>query len=188
MHLAWLPNALSISRIFLMIAALAAAWFGEARGFLILLGGALVTDFLDGLLARRLHVESELGAQLDSWGDAWVYAGVPLALWWLWPDIVRREWLWVALATTAVVIGPLASWLKFQRMPSYHSWSSKFAAVLMTFALFGLFVFDLPWLFHLAAVIQFIAGLEHLTITLRLSEPQINVPTFWHARKRPPSP
>lgn len=70
-----LPNALSILRIVLALALLYPAV--NTAGFFALYAACGLSDWLDGFLARRLHAESELGALLDSLGDA-VFLAVAL--------------------------------------------------------------------------------------------------------------
>ncbi|MDP1890753.1 MAG: CDP-alcohol phosphatidyltransferase family protein [Gemmatimonadaceae bacterium] len=64
--LATLPNALSLSRLFL------AALFPVVHGHdlrLLILAAAGLTDFLDGWLARRRHQFSRVGALIDPFAD-----------------------------------------------------------------------------------------------------------------------
>ena len=66
----WLPNLLSLSRLLLscisVYAILATHWILAASVFVI----AVVSDFADGILARRLHAESRMGKLLDHGADA----------------------------------------------------------------------------------------------------------------------
>jgi hypothetical protein len=81
-----LPNALSILRLALVPVLLVLAWQGRRTPFLWCFGAALASDVVDGFVARRFGSASELGARLDSWGDLVIYAALPLAAWWLWPE------------------------------------------------------------------------------------------------------
>ena len=63
-----LPNALSALRIVLAPVLLALAWTRHEHWFLAVLLISLVSDILDGKLARWLNQCSEWGARLDSWG------------------------------------------------------------------------------------------------------------------------
>ena len=83
---------------------LALAWSGASGPFLGLFALGLLTDALDGALARRLGQESEFGARLDQWGDFALWACLPLAAWWLWPEIVRREAPYVLLALVCMLV------------------------------------------------------------------------------------
>ena len=68
MKMRYIPNILSMSRIPVSLALpFLAGRFPLA--FLICYGIGGVNDVLDGVLARRFHWESRLGAKLDSIGD-----------------------------------------------------------------------------------------------------------------------
>lgn len=58
-----LPNALSISRIPLSFGLFYYAMLGQWRTASLLLAIALLTDMLDGTIARRFHVESQIGGK-----------------------------------------------------------------------------------------------------------------------------
>src|SRR4030095_16817165 len=95
------PNLLSGARIALMPAVLTAAMAGSRRGFFVVVGASLVTDALDGFLARRWNAFSDFGRKLDSAADYLTMitglAGIAL----LWPDIVRRELPWIVAGLSA---------------------------------------------------------------------------------------
>ena len=74
--LRFIPNALTVLRI-----VLAAAFpFVDADLRIAVLVGALLTEFLDGVLARRLGWESRLGRILDPIADRCLFASVAITL------------------------------------------------------------------------------------------------------------
>lgn len=78
-----LPNALSLLRI--LISVLILATYSGKNPYLYSLAIALIalailTDVLDGYLARRLKVTSELGYILDGLGDRAAYVAIILCL------------------------------------------------------------------------------------------------------------
>jgi len=175
-----LPNFLSGFRLVAAPFLLYLAWTGRPHLFLALLAISLLSDAIDGLIARRLRRTSEFGTKLDSWGDLATYLTVPICAWWLWPEILRREAFFVGLVVAAYIVPLVAGFAKFRRLPSYHTRGAKIAAVVMSVGVFILFIFDIPWPFYCAAVLQALVACEEVAITLRLSEPQSNVPSFWH--------
>src|SRR3954467_8777601 len=95
------PNLLSATRIALMPAVLTAAIAGSRLWFVVLLTLSLVTDALDGFLARRLNAFSEFGRKLDSAADYLVVLAAIAGIALLWSDIVRRELVWIACGLAA---------------------------------------------------------------------------------------
>lgn len=73
-----LPNILSAFRIAAAPFLLYVAFIGHKSIFLFILGLSLLSDAVDGFIARRLGVSSKIGTKLDSWGDLATYLTVPL--------------------------------------------------------------------------------------------------------------
>lgn len=87
-RLAWLPNALSFSRLAAApaIGGLVGWGFvvGSAPAFAaaaLLYAASAATDWLDGWLARTLSAQSALGAKLDLWGDKLLVGCAMAGLW-----------------------------------------------------------------------------------------------------------
>jgi phosphatidylglycerophosphate synthase len=178
-----LPNLLSALRLVLAPVLLALAWSGQPGPFLAVLAVALLSDCCDGWLARRLGQTTLVGTRLDSWGDLATWTIVPVCAWWLWPDLVRREALFVAAAAAAFALPIAAGWLRFGRLTSYHTWGAKLSAVLMGASALVLFVGGPALPFRAATVVVVLAGLEEVAITATLAEWRANVPSWWHARR-----
>ena len=178
-----IPNLLSGFRLIAFPFLLYLAWTGRPNLFLALLAISLLTDFIDGFLARRFYWTSEFGTKLDSWGDFAIYMTVPVCAWWLWPEVIKREAFFVVLVIGAYSLPFIFGFGKFKRLPSYHTWSAKVAAVVMSVAVFILFIFNISWPFHCAAILQALVAFEEIAITLLLPDWHCNVPSFWHAVK-----
>jgi CDP-diacylglycerol--glycerol-3-phosphate 3-phosphatidyltransferase len=157
------------------------AWCGQPGAFLIGLLASLLSDVLDGWLARHRGVTSELGARLDSWGDLATYATLPLFAWWLWPELLRVQAPFLGVALVAYFTPTLVGFLRWRRLTSYHTWAAKGTAVGMGAALLCLFAGGPAWPFQLAVGALVLESLEELAITAVLLRPQSNVPTLWHA-------
>jgi len=175
-----LPNMLTCFRFVAAPPLLWLAWNGHGNAFLWLLAFTFLTDILDGLAARLLNQESELGALLDSAGDLLIYTIMAISIWWLWPDIVQRELTVIVLATLSFVSPVLVGLIKFHHFTSYHTWLVKVAVVSIGAAFFILFIFDIAWPFQLATLLCLLAATEEIIITLYLPERRSNVRSFWH--------
>ena len=181
-----IPNLLSILRILLAPLLLVAAATDLPGLFLFLFLLSLVSDALDGFLARRLNQVSEWGAQLDSWGDLATYLAAPVGAWLLWPALIRREQTFILLGLGSFLFPILLGFCKFRRLTSYHTRAARFAAVLLGIAAPLLLVGGPAYLFRFAIILFLLAELEEVAITLRLKHWQANIPSFWHCCRLPP--
>jgi phosphatidylglycerophosphate synthase len=164
---AWLPNALTISRIVLALAITLIFLLDLARVPLILTLVVITaaTDLLDGWLARRLRVASAAGAKLDSLADYVFYGSTPLWIFWsvspaLWDAIILPMAIMAAI-TFLTVMAKLAA----QKRRFLHLWSAKlaafgvFAAAFMTLAGLGQ-----AWMIWVSSMLIVLADLEELAI------------------------
>src|SRR6266403_65791 len=90
-----LPNLLSGVRLAAVPVLLVLAWTNHNQIVLFCFVFSLVTDLADGLLARKLRLATELGAKLDSWADLLTYMALPFCGWWLRPEVLRKEAIWL---------------------------------------------------------------------------------------------
>jgi CDP-diacylglycerol--glycerol-3-phosphate 3-phosphatidyltransferase len=176
-----IANILSASRLFLSPLLLYFAWTSSHKLFLIFVILALATDLLDGYFARRYQQVTEFGARLDSLGDMAIYLVVPLSVWWLWPQVIIREALYVGTALISFVIPVLIGFAKFRRLTSYHTWGAKLSALLLSSSVLLMLLGGPAWPFHIATVIFVLAEMEELCITALLPRWQADIPTVFHA-------
>ena len=176
-----IPNILSLFRIIAAPFLLLTGWFGMVNLFYILFGLMLLSDALDGIIARMLDQTSELGARLDSYGDILTYLSTPLAAWWLWPDLVKKEIYYIIGAIIIYVLPSVFALIKFGKLASYHTWITKFSAVLMSLGVVILLGFGQNVLFHMAVYFLVIEMVENILITIILPKQYTNVHSVWHA-------
>ncbi len=179
-----IPNLLSLFRIAAAPFLLLAGWFGKPELFFILLGLMLLSDVLDGFIARMWNQTSELGAKLDSYGDGLTYLCTALAAWWLWPEAIKAELSYIVAVIIIYILPAFFALAKFGRIASYHTWITKVSAVLMSAGLILFLGFDDVRLFHFSVYFLLLEMLENIAITMMLPRPKSNVPSVWHAWKR----
>lgn len=175
------PNLLSATRIVLMPAVLLTAMGGLKPWFIGLLVAGLLTDALDGYLARRLHAQSELGRKLDSFADYLTMitgiAGIAL----LWPAIMQRELRWVTVGLVAFFAVVVYGFVRLGRAPCYHTWASKALAVACGLSIIPLLAEWSALPFHVAMALLVACGGEEIAIAILVPWHEGEVPTVWHA-------
>src|SRR6185295_13787464 len=91
-----LPNAISVARLFATPVLVWAAATEQRGVFRWLLLACILSDILDGWIARTFDLKSELGARLDSSADLALVLAAYVSLWLLERELVR---------THAVILG-----------------------------------------------------------------------------------
>lgn len=184
MHRRHWPNLISATRLALMPAVLGAAVARERELFVGLIAFSLLTDAVDGYLARRLGAESEFGRKLDSAADyVTLFAGTTgIAL--LWPEVVRRELPWILTGVAAFLAVIVLGLVRLGRAPCYHTWASKAGAVLCPLTLIPLLNDGPAWPFRAVILFLVVTGLEEVGILLLLPRHVGEMPTLWHAWRR----
>ena len=169
------PNLLSCFRFVAAPVLLWLAWQGSSIAFLVLLAVVFLSDALDGLAARLTGQVTLLGAKLDSWADVITYLTIAISCWWLWPEVVKREIVFVALVITSYLLPAIIGIAKFGTFTSYHTWSVKLAAAAMGFSLYVLFLGGPAWPFRIASCLCIIAAIEEIAISMILTVPRSNI-------------
>ena len=177
------PNLLSGFRVACTPVLLVLAWNGATGPFLALFALGLLSDVLDGMLARRLGQESEFGARLDQWGDFALWVSFPLGAWWLWPELVRREAPYVILAIVCLLLPTAIAYARYRAVPGYHTWAAKLDSVLMGIGVPLLLVFDIAGPFRFAALFLLVCAVDEIAITALLPECRHDVPSAFHAAR-----
>lgn len=177
------PNLLSGFRLVLVPVLLLLAWGGLPKLFFATLAISLFTDCLDGYLARRLNQGTELGAKLDSWADVATWLAAPLCAWWLRPEVLRQEALWLVTGIGAYLVSILVGYVRFRRLISYHTWLAKALAIALGAAAIVLFAGGPGWMLRLIMPVVMLSAVEEIAMTLVLPAWRTNVPSLWHALK-----
>lgn len=178
-----IPNGISIARIALAPALLYLAWTGRVALFLLLLVILVLSDFADGHLARKRGQVSELGAQLDGWGDLAIYLAVPVCSWWLWPEVIRPEAPFVVTVIASYTLTTAIGLLRYGRLESYHTWGGRVSGTLLGAGALLLLAGVSAWPLRIAAVVVVLADLEEIAMMAVLPRWRSDVPSLWHAMR-----
>lgn len=178
-----LPDLISLLRLALVPVAMLLAWRHQAHIYFWVLLLALATDMVDGFLARRLGIATEVGARLDSYADLALFLTTPVCLAWLFPAVLWAHRYLLGGLVGVYLLACVAGYAKFRRLTSYHTYGAKVSAVLLGAAALGLFWLPrVEWLLYPAAVAAMLSYAEEIAITLTLPRWTANVPSWWAAR------
>lgn len=160
------PNLLCAIRLLGSFVLVALAIMGRSETFLWLFVVLALTDWLDGKLAILLEQKSVLGARLDSWADAALYAALLLGALWLHGATLRAEAGWILVAVASYAVSTIAGFLKYRRWPSYHTRAAKISWFLIVVAVVCLFGGWAVWPLRVASAAVTLTNLEALSITI----------------------
>jgi phosphatidylglycerophosphate synthase len=150
---------------------------------------AFVSDYFDGVIARRLGVASAELRHFDSRADLVFYATAAWAVWRLHPDVVRSVAVPGLIVIGLDVVRHIFDFAKFGRDVAYHAWSSKVWGLSLALALVLLMGFGVSRPFvGITVILGLIAQIEGLLISVALPVWTHDVPTLIHAlriRKAP---
>lgn len=86
-----IPHALSLARVLLVAATYPVALRGDAALFAVLVLLAILTDILDGPLARHLGTADTFGSNVDSAADILFYLSLPAWTYMFRPEVVMQQ-------------------------------------------------------------------------------------------------
>jgi CDP-diacylglycerol--glycerol-3-phosphate 3-phosphatidyltransferase len=143
---------------------------------------AFVSDYFDGVIARRLGIASAELRHFDSRADLVFYATAAWAVWRLHPDVVRSVAIPALVVVGLDVVRHIFDFAKFGRDVAYHAWSSKVWGLSLAVALVFLMGFGVSQPFvGITVILGLIAQIEGLLISVALPVWTHDVPTLIHA-------
>jgi CDP-diacylglycerol--glycerol-3-phosphate 3-phosphatidyltransferase len=138
---------------------------GNSAAFLVVLAWALLSDAIDGTVARALGTAGVRGARLDSAADCVLFSIAPAASWMVLPAVHRYATADVAIITIAYLAPIALGFAKFGRLTSYHTRAARAAAVLQALGLALLVWREQVWLLHVAVAVLVASAVEESAIT-----------------------
>lgn len=167
----WAPNAITVARL---ASVPVLAWMASRQmggPFVVLLAAALLSDVLDGWVARKLNAVSAIGTTLDSLADILLVMVIVYAIWPLHPEVYTGHG-WVIFAVVVLwAVAHAASFWRYGRLASFHT--RLIRTGIFAFSLFALVLFAfgfVPWLLYLAAFICALGAVEHFIMLYLLPE------------------
>lgn len=176
----------SLYRIIAVPAILTAIFFNQIYLTGWLLAISLLTDAIDGILARSRRMETKHGARLDSAGDMLTFLAGAIGVIWFGTDQVMEHLFIISFAMGLYLVQFSIGLIKYGRSSSFHTYSAKIAAILQGIFLITFYFYEwLEWLFWLAIIISILETIEELIIIFVLPEWETNVKgLYWVVRRK----
>ena len=170
-----IPNLITILRLVLLAPLIVSYYFDCMPYFYVLLGVVILTDFLDGFLARRLNQISDLGKLLDPIADGLALFAFSVILYIKYPDSIPL-WFCVFYFCRQLLLLVL-SMVFLPRTDSVYGSNivGKWGVVFLTLGL-GIYAINIqslfslvPFLIYIATALLFLSLLDYLRVFYILS-------------------
>lgn len=171
-----IPNVLSLYRIVIFPFIFWLIISARQDLFAIFFSISLVTDFLDGFIARRFRMQTQIGVKLDSWADLGTYilAFIAIGLF-KWQEI-KPHALMLYVFAGIMALSYLIVFVKFKGLIGLHTYMFKITGYLQGAFLIILFVWGFYLLpYYVCLAWGTLACVEEIIIILMLKEARVNV-------------
>ncbi len=179
------PIALIVFRFLLAPIILSLSYFiGESSKpiILILMYLGLISDILDGIIARKQNISSEKLRRMDSQTDMIFWLSIGFATWILYPKLISDNsiaiWTILGMEVACYVI----SIIRFKRETCTHAFLSKLWGITLLIAFTSLIGFNHAGIpFFTAIIMGLISHIDRILITLILPKWTHDIPSAYHA-------
>ncbi len=155
---------------------LAATLTGRVDLFAWLLLACLVSDVLDGMIARSLKVTSVLGASLDSVADVATMINALLGIFVFQQRFVSEHHLGMIAVAGVYFAEVLASLWRYGRLSSFHTVLGRLAAFVGGLFIMALFLLSFQaWLYRLTVSFYMVALAEEFLLLSLLPQSRADV-------------
>jgi cardiolipin synthase (CMP-forming) len=165
------PNLISFYRLLMFPVILFLALTGNEKWFVILLVVSLISDILDGSIARILNAQTRFGAGLDNLADIGTYILALLGIFlFRWNQIKPHAWL-LYIFLIIFILSYLVAFIRFGKIPGLHLYSAVSAGYIQGIFFFVLFVWGFyAWIYYVAVAWGAIAYTEKILVLLKLDD------------------
>lgn len=162
-----IPNLISISRIVGTVVLLFFKPFSIP--FFIIYALCGISDILDGMIARKMDLESKMGQVLDSIAD---FLMISILLLVLVPYLDLPLWgiYWVVIIAVIRFVSLGVGFLRYRKLAFLHTYANKFTGVVLFCSPFFYVISGLHTTIIFLCIIASISALEELVINVLSKE------------------
>lgn len=180
-----IPIMLILFRFLLAPIILGLAYYvGDSSRVLIvvLMFLGLISDILDGIVARKQNISSEKLRRLDSQTDMIFWVSIGFATYFLNPDIINNNIIYVRIILGMEIACYVISFLKFGKETCTHAFLSKMWGITLLIGFTSLIGFNHAGIpFKLAIFMGLISHIDRILIVLILPHWTHDIPSVYHA-------
>jgi CDP-diacylglycerol--glycerol-3-phosphate 3-phosphatidyltransferase len=181
-----IPNMITSYRLLMFPVILYFIISDKEKLFAIFIVINIVTDWLDGKIAKWFKMETEIGAKLDSFADNFTYLLAFIGVFVFKMEDIRPRLVSFIIYIGMLVLPVIVSLVKFRKFPSFHLYMSKIGGYIQAFFFIcwftccfcaSLYYFMITWLI--------LSAIESLAIQMIIPEMRSNVKgLYWVLKER----
>ena len=180
-----IPKALILFRLILAPVILALAYFigdDSKITIVVLMYLGLISDILDGIVARKQGISSAGLRRMDSQTDMVFWLSIGFATWILYPQLIANHYVSIYVILAMEVACYVISLVKFKKETCTHAFLSKLWGITLLIAFTSLIGFNHAGIpFTLAIVMGLISHIDRILITIILPKWTHDIPSAYHA-------
>jgi CDP-diacylglycerol--glycerol-3-phosphate 3-phosphatidyltransferase len=159
---------------------------GQERLFAIFLVINLLTDVIDGYIARRFKMETEIGARLDAFADYFTYILVFIGIFVFKLDDLRPYLVSAVIFIGMLILTVIVSIIKFRKFHSYHTFIEKTGGYVQALFFVCLFTIGLiAPLYYFMIVLGILGAIETIAIDILIPEMRSDIlGLYWVLKER----
>lgn len=148
----------------------------------ILMFLGLISDILDGIIARHQNISSEKLRRMDSQVDMIFWLSIGIATWRIYPELIQEHIIPIRFILMVEGMCYVISLVKFGKETCSHAFLSKLWGISLLIAFATLLGFNYAGFpFRIALILGMISHVDRILITLILPKWSHDVPSTYHA-------
>ena len=174
-----LPLILSFSRV--VISLILPFLEPLSAVFLAMVAIAILTDALDGMIARIVGSLSPSGPLQDSIADGFLVVSLLVCIL---PNIALEDWMisWIAALAIARIMAIAVGTYRFKQLAFLHSYLNKITGAVVYVSPFLIVLAGVQFTLIIACTIASVSTIEHFSYNLNSTEYDPNTPFGFNRR------
>lgn len=171
-----IPNVLSLYRILVFPFILWLILSDNQKLFALFITISLISDILDGFIARTFNMQTKIGIKLDSWADLGTYILAFLAIYLFKWNEIQPYSLMLLVFAAVMILSYAVVFIKFKGLIGLHTYLFKVTGYLQGAFIVSLFLWGFYLIpYYICLTWGTLACIEEIIIILILKKPQSNV-------------
>ncbi|MBB2144333.1 CDP-alcohol phosphatidyltransferase family protein [Pedobacter sp. LMG 31464] len=149
---------------------------------LILMFLGLLSDIFDGIIARKMKIDTEKMRRLDSQTDLIFWLSISVSCYLIYPELIKENLIGVLAIVLMEAVCYGVSLIKFGKETCTHAFVSKMwgLTLLATFTCLLGFAYG-GWMMKICIILGLISQIDVILIILFLPKWTHDIPSFYHA-------